>query len=200
MGNLPSIAKLKNINFLQEKNFWIKQVNETLFSIRNLNTNSTEQYEVDHPFDEYQFALNISEGCITNNCGYPNVCLNQTTCACDNFYAYFFPEKNNFKNNRKNEFENLNNFNNNNLYNKINKIYCTYERKNQVRLSLFEVFLPGIGFFFAGFYAYGTIKLLVWALLYLIIVLKLGRCLKKDRLPEYVQSCVFAEYTRDLHF
>jgi len=167
--------------------------------------NSSDYYDVDHPFDEYQFALNITEGCNIDNCPSPNICLNKTVCACICYYANFYisPKIIDADNNYNLSISsNDQKYKNNDFIKNDNRDikYCTYERKSQVTLSFLEVFFPGIGFFYTGFYAYGTIKFFISTVLYLIIILKLGRCFKKDRLPENSPSIFYAEYTRDLHF
>jgi len=178
--------------FLIEKDIKENYDKQKMFTFITLNKNqnnsedkknvkiSSEYYDVDNHFDQYQFAMNISEGCNDKNCKFPNSCLNITICACDNNYANFFLDENST--------------------NKIDRIYCSYERKNQVLLSIFEVFLPGIGFILTGFYTYGIIKFLICSLLFSVIILKLARCFRKDRLPINSENTMLAEFKKDLHF
>ena len=182
----PSFINLRTNSFLRNKKITLFQ-NTTLFSTNNftivniytiynvtdLITNKGFIYNIIKPFDKFQFAFNIT--CSTSNCEYPNLCLNDQICACNNYKANFFPEGMNITNNIK---------------------YCSYDRKSQITLSLLEVFLPGFGFILLGSLAYGILKLITHMGLYFIIFLKLGRILQEDshdgKNPEH------AEYKRDL--
>lgn len=184
--SIPSLINLRTNSFLRNKKQNLFQ-NTTLFSTNNftivniytfynvtdLISKETNLYNIVKPFDKYQFAFNIT--CSPSNCEYPNLCLNNQTCACNNYKANFFPEGINTTNNIK---------------------YCSYNRKSQITLSLLEVFLPGIGFILLGSLAYGIMKLMTHIGLYFIIFLKLGRIFQEDthdgKNPEHV------EYKRDL--
>ncbi len=169
-----------NFNYIENRgNFTIKVFNKTIYSVTNLDTNSFKYYDINQPHDKHQFVLNLTEGCNLNNCGYPNICLSETVCACDNFYA---------------------NYNKDEMINITNKKYCIYERKNQVVLSILEVILPGVGFIYIRYYTYGILKFIISSFFIFIGVLKLVRFFEKDKLPNYILHSDLVEYSKDMHF
>ncbi len=181
-----------------QTNFRILKLNNFEFSVKNLNTNKTQLFDIKKPYDENEIAFNINQGCNIKNCEFPNVCLNQSTCLCDSSYANILPTK--IKN------KNLNNENNENkeVTEKQNIIsinkYCSYKRADPKFISLAEIFLPGIGYFLLGYHLYGMFKFVSSCILLSLVILKLGRFLSKDKLPEDVKNFEFVEYEKDFYF
>jgi len=132
-------------------NFTIINFNVTnkYYEIKNNLLRRYIYFNIAKPIDNFQYAKNIS--CTSNNCKYPNICLNKNICLCNDVYANFF----------------YNNNNNNDL------IYCSYNRISPVLISFLEFIFPGLGMIIIGNYAYGIIKFLIGIIFLVLVIIRI---------------------------
>lgn len=127
-------------------NFTIVSFLDNEYEVYNRITKQFTYYNVSSPFDEFQIAKNIK--CNLDNCKYPNVCLNDNMCGCDNHFA------------------NIKTTNNNRIKN------CDYLRKSPIITSILELIVPGAGFFYSGSLKYAVLKFLFGVIVITLLFLQ----------------------------
>lgn len=131
--------------------FYLTSFNHNEYEIYNSKTGSFNYYNISTPYDKHQIAKNII--CTNQTCNYPNVCLSESICGCDNHFA-------NFPNYQSLTLSN------------INVKLCSYRRKSPVIASLLEIFIPGAGLLYSGNIFYGIVKLLIGLTFFILVIIK----------------------------
>lgn len=154
--NFPIVDSLNK----ETGNHTIVSFYDNEYEIFNRITKQYTYYNISSPFDEYQIVKNIE--CNMNNCMYPNVCLNNNMCGCDNHFANTKSQNNN----------------------KIK--FCDYFRKSPIITSVLELIIPGAGFLYSGCIKYGLLKLFFGFLVMILLVIEICKVFrdKNDNLDE----------------
>jgi len=137
-------------------NFTIVSLFDSEYEIFNRVTKQFNYFNLSSPFDEFQIVEEIE--CTNDNCAFPNLCLNDNICACDNHFAN---------------------------YNYSDTRYCSYPRKSPVVVSILEIMTPGAGFLYAGTIKYGIFKFIFGIILFILLILNV---LKKKNELEYLEE------------
>ncbi len=103
---------------------------------------------------------------------YPNICLSNYMCGCDNHFA-------NTKSQINNQIK-----------------YCTYLRKSPIITSILEIIMPGSGFIYSGSMKYGIFKFSYGLFVFILLSLQVCKVFrdKKDDLENNNSNKNLQEY------